>query len=473
MTRAFSVCLIIFILIYNVGFSQPPAKSLVDLKGKLSYTILKNSTSDTLNINGWVHYNLPYYEETLALQIPPGSSDTIVISLAYPDFIKLFSHDFFIRNAPGKRVVCDIKSIRRGNLDVKFSGDLTVENEYYLAYQNHFKGWVQESTPYYIAGARVDMNKFPAIADSLTNIGLSYLRAYRDPLPAAFRIYEELRLKYNGAFRKYNVLFDREFKSGHKIQVDTSYFRFEKEMPLDISTDKLSTEFLNYAGFYIFYHSGQSHALAKLMRTLDELVPLSETRDAIKMKMMSNVYKSSESEYSKILPSLVFSDEKYKLAVDSITMLKHKYPIVGKKMPRIKLLDINGDSVLLSDFTGKSVIVNFWASWCAPCIKEFPIEKSLHEKYSSNGVLVVNICVETDREKWKEMSSKHNLTMINLYATEKEYSQIRSTCNIGFLPRSILIDVDHQVLSNYYKQASQIVSSDMDDLIKYKSKKKF
>ncbi len=472
MTRVFSVCLIIFILLYNVGFSQPPAKSLVDLTGKLSYTILKNSTSDTLKLNGRAHYYLPYYEETLALQIPPGSSDTIVVSLAYPDFIKLFSHDFFIRNAPGKRVVCDIKSIRRGNMDVKFSGDLTIENEYYLAYHNHFKGWVQESTPYYIAGARVDMNKFPAIADSLTNIGLSYLRAYRDPLPEAFRAYEELRLKYNGAFRKYNVLFDKEFKSGQKIPVDTSYFRFEKEMPLDISIDKLSTEFLSYAGFYIYKHSDQSHSLAKQMMTLDELVPLSETRDAIKMKMMSFVYKSSGSEYNKIFPGLVFSNEKYKLAVDSITMLKHKYPIIGKRMPRIKLIDINEDSVLLSDFEGKFLMINFWASWCAPCIKEFPIEKSLHEKYASRGILVVNICVDTDRGKWKEMSSKHGLTMINLYATEKEYSRIRNACDIGFLPRSILVDVDHQVLSNYYKQATQITSLDIDELIRFKSKKK-
>lgn len=467
MKRIFPVCLTVFSLLYHVGFSQQSAKALVDLTGKPSYTILKNSTSDTLNISGRHHYYLPYYEETFALSIPPGHTDSIVASLPYPDFIK--PNDLFILNAPAKRVVCDIKNMKKGQMDIQFSGDLTVENEYYLAYQNHFKGWwTQESTPYYSAGAKADMNRFPAIADSITNIGLSFLHSYQGTLPTGFRANEELRLRYNGAFRKYNVLMDKEFKSGKKIQVDPSYFSFEKEMPLDISTGKLSTEFLNYAGFYIFYHSGQSHALAKLMATLDELVPLSETRDAIKMKMMSNIYKSSEDEYNKIFPDLVFSNEKYKLAVDSITMLKHKYPIVGNKMPGIKLINIKGDSVLLSDFTGKSVIVNFWASWCAACIKEFPVENSLHEKYSSQGIVVVNICVETDRQKWKEMSSKHGLTMINLYATEKEYSRIRNLCNIGSLPRSVLVGADQRVLSNYYKRASLIGSSDMDELISYK-----
>lgn len=110
--------------------------------------------------------------------------------------------------------------------------------------------------------------------------------------------------------------------------------------------------------------------------------------------------------------------------------------------------------------------MNFWASWCAPCLKEFPNENLLYTKYSSKGLVIVNICVETDRKKWESLSKERDLNMINLYATVDEYQRIKTLYNIEALPRSILIAKDGTVLNNYYKRAGLIKEEEIEGLLR-------
>lgn len=200
-------------------------KDLVELKGKPCYTILKNSTTDTLKIRGKTFYYLPYYETELRLDIPPRQSDTIEVAFAYPDFIYLNSIGVNIWNAPGKSVECNFIGQESGKWDIIFGGDLVPANKYYLDYQNEYKNFSRETTAYYKAGNRItDFNRFPALADSITRLNLSFLNNYKDPLPAWFLKHETARLEYNGGYRKYHVPFDKEFRNNEKIVVNNEYY---------------------------------------------------------------------------------------------------------------------------------------------------------------------------------------------------------------------------------------------------------
>lgn len=71
---------------------------------------------------------------------------------------------------------------------------------------------------------------------------------------------------------------------------------------------------------------------------------------------------------------------------------------VGDRAPDFSLADLNGEPVRLVDYVGRPVIVNFWASWCVPCVEEFPILARAIEEHADMGLAVIGI-VYRDRSE--------------------------------------------------------------------------
>jgi thiol-disulfide isomerase/thioredoxin len=69
-------------------------------------------------------------------------------------------------------------------------------------------------------------------------------------------------------------------------------------------------------------------------------------------------------------------------------------PLLAAAAPAWDLKDVKGDSVKLSDFKGKVVILDFWATWCPPCRAEIPHFIGLQEKYGKQGLVVVGVSVD-------------------------------------------------------------------------------
>ncbi len=68
--------------------------------------------------------------------------------------------------------------------------------------------------------------------------------------------------------------------------------------------------------------------------------------------------------------------------------------IIGKPAPPFALLDLNGNKVSLSDYKNKVVILDFWATWCPPCIKEIPHFIELYKEYKNQGLVIVGISLD-------------------------------------------------------------------------------
>jgi thiol-disulfide isomerase/thioredoxin len=66
--------------------------------------------------------------------------------------------------------------------------------------------------------------------------------------------------------------------------------------------------------------------------------------------------------------------------------------------PEFAVTDLDGNPIQLADLAGRPVIVNFWASWCPPCIEEFPLLKSAAERHADDGLVVIGI-VHRDRSE--------------------------------------------------------------------------
>lgn len=70
---------------------------------------------------------------------------------------------------------------------------------------------------------------------------------------------------------------------------------------------------------------------------------------------------------------------------------------VGTSPPEIGLPALDGGTVSLAGLRGKVVVVDFWASWCAPCKQEMPVLESLYKRFKDRGLVVVGVSVDNER----------------------------------------------------------------------------
>jgi peroxiredoxin len=73
--------------------------------------------------------------------------------------------------------------------------------------------------------------------------------------------------------------------------------------------------------------------------------------------------------------------------------------VAGRVAPDFELKDLSGKTVKLSDFRGKAVVLNFWATWCAPCKTEIPWFVDLQNKYGNQGLAVVGVALDESSDK--------------------------------------------------------------------------
>ena len=81
-------------------------------------------------------------------------------------------------------------------------------------------------------------------------------------------------------------------------------------------------------------------------------------------------------------------------ADDQPKSIKRGLPTMGSVSPAFQLIDLNGNQITLSDYRGKVVLLNFWATWCAPCRVEMPAMETLYQDLQKEGLEVLAISID-------------------------------------------------------------------------------
>lgn len=115
----------------------------------------------------------------------------------------------------------------------------------------------------------------------------------------------------------------------------------------------------------------------------------------------------------------------------------------GKNAPEFIVKDIYGNSISLSQFRDKYTIINFWGTWCGPCIKEFTAIHELRESHLDKNLEFIFMNLDKDSVKFKQALEKYDLTFGYHISRNMEISK---KYGVEFIPRVFLISPDGIVL---------------------------
>jgi len=120
----------------------------------------------------------------------------------------------------------------------------------------------------------------------------------------------------------------------------------------------------------------------------------------------------------------------------------------GKLAPDFEELMLDQKTKMkLSDLRGNLVLLDFWASWCAPCRKENPALVELYKKYKKDGFTVMSVSLDTDKEKWKAAIIADKLTWTNHVSDLGGWnSKIAKVYKVNTVPYTVLIDKDGRII---------------------------
>jgi peroxiredoxin len=120
--------------------------------------------------------------------------------------------------------------------------------------------------------------------------------------------------------------------------------------------------------------------------------------------------------------------------------------LTSKPAPDFALETVDGGQIRLSELKGKVVLVNFWATWCPPCVREMPRLVRTYEQYKGQGfvLLGVNTTFQDDRAKVAAFVRDQGITFPVLLDTDAEVSRLYPS---RLIPSSYLIDRDGKVVA--------------------------
>lgn len=120
---------------------------------------------------------------------------------------------------------------------------------------------------------------------------------------------------------------------------------------------------------------------------------------------------------------------------------------VGDNLPNVQLQNDKNAVVKLNSFKGKTILVDFWASWCAPCRLANKKLVKMYDKYKAQNFEIVGISIDTDKEKWVKAIAKDKMKHQQLIDPKGFDAKTAVLFGVDALPSTYLFDASGKLIA--------------------------
>lgn len=191
------------------------------------------------------------------------------------------------------------------------------------------------------------------------------------------------------------------------------------------------------------------------------------------LMLEKEIYYLFDKEYAKVLSGVVSPKlEKHPYNISFQNTVKSLDLRVGGEVPNVMLKLANGQKKYLNDYRGKYVLLDFWASWCGPCIREIPHLKQIYDEFASKSdkLTIISVSLDDKENSWREAMKSHDIDRQGwVHASDLLGWKAPSATLLGVkaIPQIILLDPEGKAISftlrgeELVRRIRQILSGDL------------
>jgi len=148
-------------------------------------------------------------------------------------------------------------------------------------------------------------------------------------------------------------------------------------------------------------------------------------------------------------------------------LLKSRIEVENKKKEELQYLKIKSllSDSLFSKYKGKIVYVDFWGTWCVPCLNEMPSSVKLQERFKDKPVVFLFLCNRCTYEGWQKTIKEKGITGEHVLLTDQEYKELAKLYDIKGVPHYLLIDKEGRIRNNAPRPSNKITEKEIQKLL--------
>jgi thiol-disulfide isomerase/thioredoxin len=412
-----------------------------------------------------------------------------------PEFIEIdFKRKFQTYVIPGDtlKIYANLDSCIKEEEVIKIDGVPGKIFDYFSKKQKVLGYWNESYLLTEFSNNKYSLEKSISLADSIFQDQINFLNTYQKKynLPVWFFKTLKADYEYKRIYWRPYLISVRKFFFKEKINNPENYYIFEN-MPLYNPEAILSDTYYKCIGIYFMSNhdldlegkSGIDRAFPLFARSIPDAKKILKgnvleyflankmselfeiSRELKHLKMCDSLFSTLKDQFTndeivKILKTQRDVREKY--LNDKLVNLRILKP--GDRAPEFELIGLDKKKHKLSEFGGNIVYLHFWATWCGPCISEIPYVNELITKASKSNFIVINICLDNDINKWKQLINDHRLQGINLICDNNWSKRLTSQYNISAIPQYTLVSKTGSIINSKGDRPRKIIGS-LDSLI--------